>query len=151
MVARSQFERLGVPLKSQKRPPPEHHDPLALVLIVPESLGRGVAVGDDPLDATHLVDMAYLGLAGAHDPVEVAVLDDLTDWAPDRLAMFESEEALMDRRDVGDPPFAIDDSHRVVGIGDQVVEDIVKYPELLDLNLKTKLFIRFMILVRRNK
>jgi hypothetical protein len=31
--------------------PRQHHDPFALVLVVPEPFRRGVTVGDDPFDA----------------------------------------------------------------------------------------------------
>lgn len=50
MVARPQFQQRPLPLESQDRSAAEHHDPLVPVLIVPESPGRGVTVGDDPLD-----------------------------------------------------------------------------------------------------
>jgi hypothetical protein len=39
------------PLESQPGRPLQEQDPLVRLLIVPEALGRGVALGDDPLDA----------------------------------------------------------------------------------------------------
>ncbi len=41
----------GVILKLQSCRPFEHANPFVLILVVPESVGRGVAVGDDSFDA----------------------------------------------------------------------------------------------------
>src|SRR4051812_22798511 len=48
--ARPQFDRLPA-LESQAGRPLQQKDPFVALLVVPESLGRGVAQRDDPLDA----------------------------------------------------------------------------------------------------
>ena len=46
-IPRPHLQRLVVSLKHQLRPSFQHENPFALVLIVPEAFGTGVAVGDD--------------------------------------------------------------------------------------------------------
>src|SRR5690606_2720317 len=50
-IARPHRDRLVVSLELQLRFALQNHDPLGLVLIVPEALGRGVARRHNPLDA----------------------------------------------------------------------------------------------------
>ena len=53
-ITRPHLHRLIVSFKQQLRLPFQHDDPFVLILIVPEVIGTGVAVGDDAFDADRI-------------------------------------------------------------------------------------------------
>ncbi|MNT34508.1 hypothetical protein D3C72_1704940 [compost metagenome] len=74
--------------------------------------------------AVHLLQLGHLPLAGRYHLLQLRVLDHRCHIPPDRLAMLEAEKALMDRAHVSDARRRIHHDHRLVGIGNEMPEDV---------------------------
>ncbi|WP_456640615.1 hypothetical protein [Bradyrhizobium sp. USDA 10063] len=78
----------------------------------------------DAICPAHPLNGSDVGLSCGNNLVQARILDHLFDGLAVAFAKLESEKRLMDRRNENEARLVIDDRHRVVRIGQQILDDV---------------------------